>query len=283
MAFLFYFHLMNWVCFNGRFLPAHTRVLPADNKSYRYGDGLFETMKVMQGRISLDALHFERLFSGLEILGYKIPPFLIPEKLQQEIQLLCKKNKCERLARVRLSVSRGNGGIYDDTDELQYLVECWPLTESSNRLNENGYLIDVFPDARKSCDVFSNLKSANYLPYIMAARYAKENKLNDCLVMNVHERIADASIANIFLIKNGKLITPALKEGCVNGVMRRYLLEEYKAEETIVTIDDVLAAGEVFLTNAINGLRWVKECRGRKYNHQMAPQIQDRLVKTIWR
>ena len=221
-------------------------------------------------------------FRGFEILGYKVPAFIVPGKLQQEIQLLCKKNKCERLARVRLSVSRGNGGIYDDTDELQYLVECWPLTESSNRLNENGYLIDVFPDARKSCDVFSNLKSANYLPYIMAARYAKENKLNDCLVMNVHERIADASIANIFLIKNGKLITPALKEGCINGVMRRYLLEEYKAEETIVTIEDVLAAGEIFLTNAVNGLRWVKECRGRKYDHQMASQIQDRLVKTIW-
>jgi branched-chain amino acid aminotransferase len=152
---------------------------------------------------------------------------------------------------------------------------------SSNRLTKNGYLIDVFPDARKAV-MFSNLKSANYLPYIMAARYAKENKLNDCLVMNVHERIADASIANIFLIKNGKLITPALKEGCVNGVMRRFLLEEYKAEETIVTVEDVLAAGEIFLTNAVNGLRWVKECRGRKYDHQMAPQIQDRLVKTIW-
>ena len=282
MAFLFYFHLMNFVCFNGRLLPADEPVLSADNKSYRYGDGLFETMKVVQGRISLGSMHFERLFSGLEILGYKVPSFIVPEKLQQEIQLLCKKNKCERLARVRLSVSRGNGGVCDQTDELQYLIECWPLTESSNRLNEDGYLIDVFPDARKSCDVFSNLKSANYLPYIMAARYAKENKLNDCLVMNVHERIADASIANIFLIKNGKLTTPALKEGCINGVMRRYLLEEYKAEETTVTIADVLAAGEVFLTNAVYGIRWVKEFRNNKYDHLMASEIQDQLSKTIW-
>ncbi|HZI52446.1 MAG TPA: aminotransferase class IV, partial [Chitinophagaceae bacterium] len=151
-------------------MPDDAPVLPADNKSYRYGDGLFETMKVVQGQISLAALHFERLFSGLKILGYKVPLLLVPAKLQEEIQLLCKKNKCEKLARVRLSVSRGNGGIDDETDELQYLIECWPLSESSNQLNEQGYSIEVFPDARKSCDVYSNLKSANYLPYIMAAR-----------------------------------------------------------------------------------------------------------------
>ena len=282
MAFLFYFHSMNSICFNGRLLPADAPVLPADNKSYRYGDGLFETMKVVQGQISLAALHFERLFSGLEILGYKVPQLLTPGKLQQEIQLLCKKNKCESLARVRLSLSRGIGGIYDETDELQYLIECWPLSESSNQLNENGYAIDVFPDARKSCDVFSNIKSANYLPYIMAARYAKSNKLNDCLVMNVHERIADASIANIFLIKNGKLTTPALSEGCISGVMRRYLLQEFKAEETILSIEDVLAADEIFLTNAVNGLRWVKEFRNGKYDHPVASEIQNQISKAIW-
>jgi len=273
---------MNSVCFNGRFLPADAPVLPANNKSYRYGDGLFESMKVVGEQISLAALHFDRLFSGLEILGYKVPLMIVPEKLQQEIQLLCKKNKCERLARVRLSVSRGNGRVYDETDELQYLIECWPISESCNRLNENGYLIDIFPDARKSCDVFSSIKSANYLPYIMAARYAKENNLDDCLVMNVHERIAEASIANIFLVKNGKLTTPSTGEGCINGVMRRHLLEEYKAKETPVTIEDVLAADEIFLTNAVNGVRWVREFRNMKYDHHMASEIQDRLSKTIW-
>ena len=204
------------------------------------------------------------------------------EKLHEEIQLLCKKNKCEELARVRLSVSRGNGGIYDESDELQYLIECWPLSESSNRLNEEGYSIDVFPDARKSCDVFSNIKSANYLPYIMAARYTMENKLNDCLVLNVHERIADASIANIFLVKNAKLTTPSLSEGCINGVMRRYLMEEYDAGESTVTIEDVLSADEIFLTNAVNGIRWVKDFRNTKYDHLVASEIQDRLSKAIW-
>ena len=274
---------MNSVCFNGTLLSRDAPVLNADNKSYRYGDGLFETMKMVRGQIPLAALHFERLFSSLRILGYNIPSQITVEKFQQEILILCSKNNCEKLARVRLSVSRGNGGIYDETDELQYLVECWPITEANSLFNENGYIIDVFPVARKSCDAFSNLKSANYLPYVMAARYAKANKLDDCLMLNVHDRIADASVANIFIVKNGKLFTPSLSEGGINGVMRRYLLEEIGGEEIMVSIEDLLSADEIFLTNAINGIRWVKEFRSNKYDNRLAAKIQEDLYKTIWR
>jgi len=196
----------------------------ASNRGYRYGDGLFETMKVMNGRILLAGYHFERLFASLFLLKYEIPGLITKEKLEQDILHLCKKNGCEKLARVRLSVFRGNGGLYDDDKMLQYLVECWPLHDSANRLNENGLVIDVYPDAPKNCDKFSNLKSANFLPYIMAAHYAKENKLNDCLVLNTAGSIADSTIANVFIIKNNVVITPGLESGCINGVMRRHLL-----------------------------------------------------------
>ena len=93
------------------------------------------------------------------------------------------------------------------------------------RFNENGLIIDIFPDARKSVDIFSNLKSANYLPYVMAAIWAKENKLNDALILNQHDRICDSTIANVFWVKDNKIFTPPLNEGCVAGVMRRKILE----------------------------------------------------------
>ena len=256
-------------------------VLNADNKSYRYGDGLFETMKVIRGLIPLAHLHFERLFSGLKTLAYNIPSLITAEKLYEEIRLLCKKNNCEMLARVRLSVSRGNGGINDEQDQLQYLIECWPLLEANEK--KDGYIIDIFPGARKSCDAFSNLKSANYLPYVMAARYARQNKLDDCLIMNVHERIADASIANVFIVKYGKLLTPPLSEGCINGVMRKYLLEVYQGEEMTFTPGDLLDADELCLTNSVNGIRSVKQFRSKKYDRRITPKIQQELYKTIWR
>lgn len=290
MAFLFYFHWMNFICFNGKILPANEPVLMADNKSYRYGDGLFETMKVIDGKICLESYHFERFFSSVKILQMELPGFVTVGKIRQQVLQLCEKNKCRQLAKVRLSAFRGNGGIFEEVNDLQYIIECWALNESVNQLNENGLIIDIYPAARKSCDFFSNVKSANFLPYVMAARYAKQSKWNDCLVLNVNGRVADSTIANVFLVKRDKIVTPPLSEGCINGVMRRYLLEKLKntnlglgMEENSITEGDLLLAEEVFLTNAIHGISWVGQFRDKKYPHIIIAKIYSQLIQTIFK
>lgn len=277
---------MDHICINGKIVAAAEPVLLASNRGYRYGDGLFETLKVIRGQIILSPFHFERLFHGIKLLKMDKPELLTASKLQQEVLQLCKKNNCEQLARVRLSVFRGNGGLYDDDKSLQYLVECWPLGDSVSTLNENGLVTGVFPDAQKSCDQFSNLKSANFLPYTMAAQYAKENRLNDCLVLNSAGNIADSTIANVFIIKEGVISTPALEEGCVNGVMRRFLLEQlrtgsYQIRETTLSIADIENAEEFFLTNAINGIRWVRQFRDTTYTCSKTAEIYSSFIKTI--
>jgi branched-chain amino acid aminotransferase len=279
---------MNQISFNGKLVSAADPVFLVTNRSYRYGDGLFETMKMQNGMISLSAFHFERLFNSLNLLKFIIPKLFTKEKLEQEIIQLCRKNECDKLARIRLSVFRGNGGLYDEEKALQYVIESWPLSNSINSLNENGLLIDVFPDAEKSCDKFSNLKSANFLPYSMAALYAKENKLNDCLVFNSSGCIADSTIANVFLVKGDTICTPSLDEACVNGVMRRMLLEKLRekseswiVEERAISLSDLRAADEIFLTNAINGIRWVKQFRDKIYINQKTTEIYNRLMKTF--
>lgn len=275
-----------FICLNGKILRAEDPVLLASNRGYRYGDALFETMKVASKNILLETYHFERLFAGLRLLQFEVPKLLTREKLCKEVLLLAEKNHCGNLARIRLSVFRGNGGVYDEERTPQYLIECWPLNESLNRLNENGLVIDVFPAARKSCDSFSHLKSANYLPYTMAAIYAKANKLNDCLVLNTDGNIADATIANVFLIKEGVIITPGPDQGCVNGVMRRHLLEKmkdagYSIQENPVSVSTLEEADEVFLTNAISGIRWVKQFREKVYSNNLTVEIYNRFIKTI--
>lgn len=277
---------MNSICFNGKIVSGNEPVLMASNRGYRYGDGLFETLKVVNGNTLLTKYHFERLFAGLSLLKFEIPRLFVREKLEQEILQLCRKNDCEKLARVRLSVFRGNGGLYDEEKTLQYVIECWPINESINKLNENGLVIDIYPDAEKSCDKFSNLKSANFQPYIMAALFAKENKLNDCLILNTSGSIADSTIANLFLIKGDTIITPSLEEGCINGVMRRHLLTElhnagWKTLETSVSVSEIKNADEIFLSNAINGIRWVQQFRDRVYTNAKTLEIYNRFVKTI--
>ncbi len=252
--------------YNGKLYRADKLLISPNNRSFRYGDGFFETIKMIRGKIILEDFHFERLFASMESLQFVKPNFLTPEYLRVQIADLAKKNYHEKIARVRLMIFRGNGGLYDpENNSPNYLIQTWPLNPANNELNENGLVIDVFKDARKICDGFSHIKSNNYLAYAMAALWAKKNKLNDALLFNPYERIADATIANIFVIKDGIIKTPAISEGCIGGVMRRYLLqcfcnENITLEETSVTVDDLMLAQEIFLTNAAYGMRWVKLC-----------------------
>lgn len=274
------------ICINGTFQPADQPVIQAGNRSYRYGNGLFETMKVSGEKILLETLHFERLFSGMTLLGMKIPVHLTAARLKNEILSLCGKNKAEKLARVRLSVYHGNGGLYDDPGPAGYLIESWPLEEGMNRLNENGLVTDIFPDARKSCDRYSTLKSSGFLPYALAAQYAKKNKLNDCFLLNTDGNLADSTIANIFLIREGRILTPALSEGCIAGVMRKHLIGQFQehgmaVEETRIQIKDLLEADEIFLSNAIRGIRWVGRFREKQYGHEITRGLYERFIQTI--
>lgn len=244
---------MEFINLNGKILRKDEAVIKIDNSSYRYGDGLFETMKIVDGKIFLEKYHFERLFHSIELLKFQLPEFFLKEKLIEEVLELCQGNDLRESARVRLSVSRGAD------EQLNYLIESSPL-----QLREENLNIDVYPDARKSCDVFSNIKSANRLPYVMAEKFAKENQLDDCLVLNDYGRICDSTISNIFWIKNKKIFTPPLSEGCVAGVMRKFLIEKLRAtsfelREKACDISDLQNADEIFLTNAIRGIRTVKK------------------------
>ena len=276
------------ICVDGKIQPADKPVFLPGNKGYRYGDGLFETMKMVNGRIPLISRHMQRLFAGMDSLQFSKPPLLTPLKLEQEIITLCEKNKCTALARIRLSVSRGEGGVYEqENDRMHYLIECWPASPSVNEWNENGLITGIYPHARKSTDRFSSLKSANYLPYTMAARFARQQQWNDCLVLNTREHLADATIANIFLVKDGRVFTPADNEGAVDGIMRKYLIEALRAagrevEETMLTEEDALDADEFFLTNAMYGMRWVARFGKKSYTHMLSMNIYRQFVQTIW-
>jgi branched-chain amino acid aminotransferase len=279
---------MNYLIHNGKYFSSEEKIINADNQSYRYGDGLFETMKMIKGEILLAEYHFMRLFKGLEVLKYNIPKLFKPGLLIEQIKTLAQKNGCGKAARVRLSVSRGRGGLYDGDNKLDYIVECMPLNTSVNGLNENGLIIGLFEDAKKSCDLFSNLKSANYLPYVMAAQYAKENKWNDCLVLNQYGRVCDATIANVFWIKDRNIFTPPLSEGCVDGVMRRHLLQMSggtvkEIEEKVCPVADIENADEIFLTNAMYGIRWVKQFENKIFGNSIVSELYGRIINPLFK
>ena len=273
---------------DGKILKHDKLLISPNNRSFRYGDGFFETMKWCKGKILLQQLHMERLFTTLHALHFKPPAYFTDEYILKAIDELVAKNQHHQLARVRLTIYRGDGGIYDEQNHFPHLlIQTWSLNAMNNRLNENGLDIDIYAAAVKQADHFSLLKTNNYLGYTMAALWAKEHHLNDAILLNSQGNIADATIANVFLIQNGLIVTPALSEGPVSGVMRKYLLTQlrekgYEVREGVVSASDLANASEVFLTNAIYGMRWVKQCGKSAYTHQLVPHLYKEIIAPLF-
>src|SRR5687768_8151231 len=221
--------MQGYIHFNGELLQADEKLVGARNRGLRYGDGLFETIRVVNGKMPLQSYHFERLQLGLQTLHIELPAHFTSQYLSESIITLCQKNNLEPSARIRLTIFRGNGNIYSvEEKDPCIIIESEPIPQDYYKLNEAGWGVDIYNEAKKSCDSFSNLKSNNYLPYVMGAMHAKKERLNDCLLLNNFDRVCDSTIANIFWVKDKQVFTPPLSEGCVAGVMRRYLVEKIR-------------------------------------------------------
>ena len=277
---------MSGIFYNGKILPADEPVLEAGNRAFQYGDGLFETMRIHHGKIILGDYHFDRLFGGMQALMMAIPSYFTRSYLQDNILELCSRNDHAASARVRLTVFRKQVAPGDKSfDQPAVLIESWPL-DNGYIFKTDPFVIDIYPEARKSTDAFAGYKTAAYLPYALAAVFARRQGLNDCLVLNTADNVCDSSIANVFLIKDGIVYTPPLSEGCVNGVMRRHLMSKIDETglavvETSIDTEMLLSADEVFLTNVIRGIQPVTSFREANYTKNLSRKLFETLVNPL--
>jgi branched-chain amino acid aminotransferase len=275
---------MKYINYNGKIILANENIVTAENRGLRYGDGIFETMKLKNGNLILCNEHFARLWKGMQLLKFDIPKLFSPEKLEVQIFELAEKNKVTA-ARVRLTIIRSEGGIYDAKNHIpNYIIEAIALPEDNGPLNSNGLQLCFYEAAKKSIDTFSNCKTNNYLPYFMGALFAKENHCNDAIILNSEGNVCDSTIANVFYIKDNVLYTPALTQGCVAGVMRKFLIDKIRAVgftvyESTVTKNDLLEADEVFLSNAIYNIRWVAGLENKNYSNKIVWNMVEQLSR----
>ena len=278
--------MMDYFIFNGRIFKEDTAVLSAGSRGLRFGDGLFETIKSENGQLEFLDEHLARLWRGMQVLQFNIPKHFTPDRLQQEIESLLKKNRHGKKARMRLTVFRGDGGLYDEIDHRpNYLIQSWELAHETGSWNSNGLVLGIYAEVKKPYDILSNLKHNNFMPYVMAALCAKKEKWNDAIVLNTDGRLCDTTIANIFLIKNEVVYTPALQEACIAGIMRRHIISQltaagFKVVESKLGIADLEVADEVFLSNSIYNMRWVGRIGDKEYTCSLAQKIYATVFST---
>jgi aminodeoxychorismate lyase len=272
---------------NGNVLSSASAVLSADNRSFRYGDGIFETIRFANGRIQFLDKHVKRMHDSLSILKIDAPSGFTEDYFRTEIAKLVTSNKVEKGARVRLTVFRKEGGYYTPhIDEPSFLIECEPIEEAFYNLNPKGYSIDIYPDYKKPINKLSNVKSNNALMNVLAGVYRKQNDLDDCVILNQNFGIAECISSNIFAVKNGVLYTPPIMDGCVDGIMRKHIIEVARTNrisvyEVSLQMNVLLNSDEIFLTNVISGVRWVGAYKAKRFYNNMAKLIIDKLNESL--
>ena len=276
---------MAFINYNGKIVDIPTPVIDANNRGFKYGDGLFETFKFKKNQLILLDEHLARLWNGMRLFDFQIPKLFNPDFLENEILQLIQKNKLTS-ARIRLTVFRGPGGLFDPLHHHpQFIIETGNLPDNNGQLNTNGLHCCIYRNALKVIDQFSNCKHNNYLPYMMGALFAKKEKCNDAIILNQNKKICDSSIANIFMIKNGIICTPSLNEGCIAGIMRKQIMLElnklnFEVIEKSIDERELIEADEVFLTNSIFNLKWVETIENKKFGNKIIQTIYHDLLKT---
>ncbi len=269
-----------YVILNGHFYDAGKPVLSFDNRAFKFGDGLFETMRCHKTVPLFFHHHYSRLLRGMAILQLSVATLPSEAVFSEQIEKLIVRNRIFNDARVRLSVFRRGGGLYTPEDNsVAWLLEATPLEGKGYQLNEQGFRIGTYSGFPKTWSPLSPFKTLNTAPYILAGLCKKENHWDDCLIKNDGKKIIEAISSNLFWVGGEALYTPAVSTGCVDGIMRGQVLR-YAAENNLEVHETTGAdenklwqADEVFLTNAVSGIRWVVALENKRYFNRQPKKI----------
>lgn len=265
-----------YTLFNDEFFDTETPIIKVGNRAFKFGDGLFESMRMMNGKLQFPELHADRIKATMKALkmdGYNL---LDEYFLKTKTGELARKNKIQANGRFRLSIYRDGEGLYTpETNKAAYLLEVKPLESSAYELNKKGLIVDVYDEITKPINKLSNFKTSNSLPFVMAALYQKQHRLDEVLLLNQNGFLCESTSSNLFVVYQNQIYTPALSEGCVGGVMRNVVMRLAKQHqlpliEAQINPQILNEAEEVFLTNAIVGVRWVMGYGRKRYFNEVS-------------
>ena len=270
------------VNFNGTLVETTANSL-ADNRGFLFGDGVFETFKIVNNNVLFLEDHYFRLMSSMRILRMEIPMHFTMEFLEEQILKLIQINGLENSARVRMTVYRNSGGFYlPQTNEVSYLIQTTELKSKEYILNTSNYEVDLFKDFYITKQLLSTIKSTNKAVQITGSIFAKENDLQNCLLLNDSKNVIEALNGNLFMLKDGKLTTPPVSEGCLNGILRKQILTiaktmDVEVEEEPISPFDLQKADELFITNVISGVLSISKYRKKDFENTFALKLIDAL------
>ena len=271
--------------FNGT-IATEEQLISINNRGLAYGDALFETIKISRGKLLFWEDHYFRLMASMRIMRMEIPMNFTMEFLEEEIhKLLEAKLLKNQSSRVKLTVFRNEGGLYTPTtNDVSYIIDTKALSDDFYKINENHYEVDLFKDYYVAPSLLSTLKSNNKALNVVGSIYAKENNLNNCLLLNTNKHVVEALNGNVFLVKGNVIKTPPINDGCLKGVMRTQIISvvksmpDYELLEDSISPFEIQKADEMFLTNVIVGIQPITKYRKKIFTNDVAALILQKLI-----
>lgn len=274
--------------FNGSLVSENTQ-LSINNRAFLYGDGVFETLKISDNKILFFEDHYFRLMAAMRIVRMEIPMSFTMEFLEEQILKLAEINSCQSSARVRMTVYRNDGGYYlPTTNEVSFLLQVSPLASKKYQIEKQSYEVDLYKDFYVSKQLISSIKTTNKLINITGSIYAKENDLDNCLLLNDQKNVIEALHSNLFMVSGNKLITPPISEGCHMGILRKKIIElaqkmgDIEILENPISPFDLQKADELFLTNVIIGVQPITKYRKKEFKTTFATAVLQQLNATFF-
>ena len=270
---------------NGQLLAKNDACISITNRGFAYGDAVFETIRVINGKIIFWEDHYFRLMASVRIMRMEIPLSFSPEFLEKEILDLIEANELQNAAaRIRFSVFRKEGGFYTpETNEVGYSITAETLPSPFYLLNEDDYEVELFKDHYLASGLLSTLKTNNKALNILGSIFAKENSYQNCLLLNEKKNVVEALNGNLFLVKENVIKTPPLSEGCLKGITRGKIIEivgqlkDYTLLEEPISPFELQKADELFITNVIVGIQPVSRYRKRSFSNTVARELLAKL------
>jgi len=262
-----------------------TATLPLPDRGSDFGDGVFETILVHQGALLFADVHLERLSLGLQVLA--IPDCIAAARQQLDIVAIAIH---WRWAVLRLSVSRGSGQRgYTPSDNAvpRILISVSPLDRDCEKMMTAATL--CFANIRLATQPFlAGIKHLNRLEQVLASAQAKAEGVDEAIVLDQNGHIVSVIAGNIFLVRQGKLLTPKLDNCGVLGTRRRLVIERWApaigltVRETTLTLLDLQEAEEVFYSNSLQTVRPIARIGQQSWNsHGVCEAIFQRYQETL--
>jgi len=267
------------VYYNGKFIDERKVNFSIKDRGLLLGDGVFETILYNRNKLILFNLHFLRLKNSLKKISIKFNEN--KKSLENKIIRVIKKNKLigDRVS-IRITITRGNSerGIdISPNTEPAFLITVNKIVSDFKMLPVKLYVSKIL---RNETSITSQHKTINYLDNILAKNEAKNNGYDDVLFLNSKKKACCASTSNLFYLERGKIYTPPLKDGVLNGTIREILISKKKVAVKSITLNNLKNCNEIFITNSIFGIRPVAKIGKQKFKvGQKINEINDFLTK----